>query len=180
MQSGVADLQQRHDSRPASTRQPGQPVTIDPSCSCSESRVPSLISSSFLRIRCAGTHPPIVACVPGGESGALTRRSATSSSSTRRNWRPSTRRSPDTITTSRPQRTRSASPTYDPNVLFASLKASGNAHSGAPEPGERHCALRHGHVARRGFIRRCGAPSRLANELIGVINAKYGTTRGLP
>jgi lysophospholipase L1-like esterase len=51
--------------------QAGATTTLDPSCVAGGSGANSLINTFLAHLIRSGAHPPIVACVPGGASGAL-------------------------------------------------------------------------------------------------------------
>ena len=146
----------------------GQPVTIDPNCSGSASlvSVPQLIP----RIR-AGTHPPLISCQPGAVPGTLvgdifvldaTEQATLSAAITGYN--------------NYIQGTAAAIgfAYYDPNVLFASLKANGTI---PPFPNLASTNATFGTMfSLDGVHPTAAAHLLIANGIIAAINAKYGTT----
>ena len=146
----------------------GQPVTIHPNCTGSASlvSVPQLIP----RIR-AGTHPPLISCEAGVVPGTLV--------------------GDVFVLDATEQATLAAAITgynnyiqakanaigfgyYDPNVLLAAKKATGEI---PPFPNLASTNQTFGpFISLDGIHPAAAAHVAVANELIGVINAKYGTS----
>jgi lysophospholipase L1-like esterase len=146
----------------------GQPVTIHPNCTGSASlvSVPQLIP--LIR---AGTHPPLISCeagvVPGTLVGDLFVLDATELATlgaTITGYNNYIKSKADAI----------GFAYYDPNVLLAAKKATGEI---PPFPNFASTNATFGTLVSLDGIHPAAAAHKIiANDLIGVINTKYGTT----
>jgi len=149
----------------------GQPVTIHPNCTGSASlvSVPQLIP--LIR---AGTHPPLISCeagvVPGTLVGDLFVLDATEQATLGAaitGYNNYIKSKADAI----------GFAYYDPNVLLAAKKATGEI---PPFPNFASTNATFGtFISLDGVHPAAAAHKIIANELIGVINTKYGTTLAL-
>ena len=146
----------------------GKPVTIDPNCTGSASlvSVPQLIP--LIR---AGTHPALISCQPGAVPGTLvgdlfvldaTEQATLGATIT--GYNTYIKNKADAI----------GFAYYDPNVLYAAKKATGEI---PPFPNFASTNATFGTLFSLDGVHPAAAAHKLiANELIGVINNKYGTT----
>jgi lysophospholipase L1-like esterase len=146
----------------------GKPVTIDPNCTGSASlvSVPQLI----IQIR-ANTHPPLISCQPGSVPGTLvgdlfvldaTEQATLGATIT--GYNNYIKSKADAI----------GFAYYDPNVLLAAQRANGAIPA---FPVFTSATATFGPLVSLDGIHPAAAAHKLiANDLINVINAKYGTT----
>lgn len=146
----------------------GQPVTIHPNCTGSASlvSVPQLIP--LIR---SGQHPPLISCEPGvvpgtlvGDLFVLDANELATLGATITAYNNYIKSKADAI----------GFAYYDPNLLLAAKKASGEI---PPFPNFASTNQTFGTLVSLDGIHPAAAAHKLiANDLIGVINAKYGTT----
>ncbi|MGH7603496.1 MAG: SGNH/GDSL hydrolase family protein [Gemmatimonadaceae bacterium] len=146
----------------------GQPVTIHPNCTGSASlvSVPELIP--LIR---AGTHPPLISCEPGvipgtvvGDLFVLDATEQATLAAAITGYNDYIKSKADAI----------GFGYYDPNVLLAVKKATGEI---PPFPDFTSTDKTFGTFISLDGIHPAAATHKLiANDLIGVINAKYGTS----
>jgi hypothetical protein len=158
--------------------QAGVVTTLDPSCVAGGAGATSVINTFLAHQIRAGAHPPIVACVPGGQSGALPAPIGDAGI-----LDPAEQTTVNTIVSGYNQYLQGIANSigfayYDPNTTLVSLKAAGTLIRATPTynfttppaaPFGTGMSLDGVHPA-------LGVHRELANALIGVINAKYGTT----
>jgi lysophospholipase L1-like esterase len=158
--------------------QAGTTTSLDPSCLSTGSGANSLINTFLAHQIRAGAHPPIVACVPGGESGALPAPIGDILI-----LDPSEQTTINTIVSGYNTYLQTKANSigfayYDPNTILTTLKAAGTLilakpnYASATQPFGTGMSLDGVHPA-------ATVHRELANALIAVINAKYGTTLGL-
>jgi len=154
--------------------QAGTTTTLDPSCVAGGAGATSLINTFLAHQIRAGAHPPIVACVPGGASGALPAPIGDILI-----LDPAEQTTINTIvggynTYLQNKANSIGFAFYDPNTLLNTLKAAGTvirstpAYNSSTQPFGTGMSLDGVHPA-------LGVHRLLANDLIGVINTKYGT-----
>ncbi len=146
----------------------GKPVTIDPNCTGSASlvSVPQLIQ----QIR-ANTHPPVISCQPGSVPGTLVgdifvldATEQATLGATIAGYNTYIKNKADAI----------GFAFYDPNVLLAAQRATGAIPA---FPNFASTTATYGTLVSLDGIHPSAAAHKLiANDLIGVINTKYGTT----
>jgi len=154
--------------------QAGTTTTLDPSCLSTGSGANSLINTFLAHQIRAGAHPPIVACVPGGESGVLPAPIGDilildSGEQTTIN----------TIvggynTYLQNKATSIGFAYYDPNTLLTTLKAAGTLIRATPNYASSTAPFGSG-MSLDGVHPALAVHRLLANDLIAVINTKYGT-----
>ena len=146
----------------------GKTVVIDASCNGSTSllNIPQLI----LAIRAPGTHPPVIACAKGifpapvGDLFVLDAAEQVTLNAAITGYNTYIQGKAAAI----------GFAYYDPNILFAASRASGAI---PPFPNFASATATYGTLITLDGIHPSGATHKLiANELIGVINAKYGTS----
>jgi lysophospholipase L1-like esterase len=146
----------------------GKPVTIDPNCTGSASlvSVPQLIQ----QIR-ANTHPPLISCQPGSVPGTLVgdifvldATEQATLGATIAGYNTYIKNKADAI----------GFAFYDPNVLLAAQRATGAIPA---FPNFASATATYGTLVSLDGIHPSAAAHKLiANDLINVINTKYGTT----
>ncbi|MEA2761369.1 MAG: hypothetical protein QOD47_653 [Gemmatimonadaceae bacterium] len=155
--------------------QAGTTTTLDPSCVAGGAGANSLINTFLAHQIRAGAHPPIVACVPGGASGALPAPIGDILI-----LDPGEQASINAIVNGYNAYLQTKANSigfafYDPNTLLTTLKAAGTVirstplYSSATAPFGTGMSLDGVHPA-------LAVHRLLANDLIGVINTKYGTS----
>ncbi|MDQ6871381.1 MAG: SGNH/GDSL hydrolase family protein [Gemmatimonadota bacterium] len=154
--------------------QAGTTTTLDPSCTAGGAGATSLINTFLAHQIRAGAHPPIVACVPGGASGTLPApigdilildpTEQTTINTIVNGYNAYLQNKANSINFAY----------YDPNTLLTTLKAAGTViratplYSSATAPFGTGMSLDGVHPA-------LAVHRLLANDLIAVINTKYGT-----
>ena len=158
--------------------QAGTTTTLDPSCVAGGSGATSLINTFLAHQIRAGAHPPIVACVPGGESGALPAPIGDILI-----LDPTEQTTINTIVSGYNTYLQAKANSigfayYDPNTILITLKAAGTLIRATPNYGSPTAPFGTG-MSLDGVHPALAVHRALANDLIAVINAKYGTTLGL-
>ena len=158
--------------------QAGTVTTLDPSCVAGGAGANSLINTFLAHQIRAGAHPPIVACVPGGQSGALPAPIGDILI-----LDPAEQTTINTIVSGYNQYLQGIANSigfayYDPNTILVSLKAAGTLIRATPNYASATAPFGTG-MSLDGVHPALAVHRELANALIGVINAKYGTTLGL-
>jgi len=158
--------------------QAGTVTTLDPSCVAGGAGATSLINTFLAHQIRAGAHPPIVACVPGGQSGALPAPIGDILI-----LDPAEQTTINTIVSGYNQYLQGIANSigfayYDPNTILVSLKAAGTLIRATPNYASATAPFGTG-MSLDGVHPALAVHRELANALIGVINAKYGTTLGL-
>ncbi len=158
--------------------QAGTVTTLDPSCVAGGAGATSLINTFLAHQIRAGAHPPIVACVPGGQSGALPAPVGDVLI-----LDPAEQTTVNTIVSGYNQYLQGTANSigfayYDPNTILNSLKAAGTLIRATPNYASATAPFGTG-MSIDGIHPALAVHRELANALIGVINAKYGTTLGL-
>jgi lysophospholipase L1-like esterase len=155
--------------------QAGTTTSLDPSCLSTGSGANSLINTFLAHQIRAGAHPPIVACVPGGESGALPAPIGDILI-----LDPSEQTTINTIvggynTYLQTKANSIGFAYYDPNTILTTLKAAGTLIRATPNYASSTQPFGTG-MSLDGVHPAATVHRELANALIAVINAKYGTT----
>ncbi len=158
--------------------QAGTVTTLDPSCVAGGAGATSLINTFLAHQIRAGAHPPIVACVPGGQSGALPAPVGDVLI-----LDPAEQTTVNTIVSGYNQYLQGTANSigfayYDPNTILNSLKAAGTLVRATPNYASATAPFGTG-MSLDGVHPALAVHREIANALIGVINAKYGTTLGL-
>jgi lysophospholipase L1-like esterase len=163
--------------------QAGTTTTLDPSCVAGGSGANSLINTFLAHQIRAGLHPPIVACVPGGESSLLPAPIGDALI-----FDPTEQTTVNTIVNGYNTYLQNKANAigfayYDPNTLLTTLKAGGtlirtrpayNFAASPPPAAPFGTGMSLDGIHPNGVVQR-----ELANALIPVINAKYGTSLSL-
>ena len=155
--------------------QAGTTTTLDPSCTAGGAGATSLINTFLAHQIRAGVFPPIVACVPGGASGALPAPIGDILI-----LDPTEQTMINTIVNGYNTYLQTKANSigwayYDPNTLLTTLKAAGTViratpnYASATQPFGTGMSLDGVHPA-------AAVHKLLANDLIGVINTKFGTS----
>ncbi len=148
----------------------GKPVTVLPNCTGSASliNVPLLIGA--MRATGASNHPPVISCdksaatFPVGDIYVLDAQEQATLSATISAYNSYIKGKADGLGWAY----------YDPNVLFAAKRANGEI---PPFPNLASSSLTFGNlISLDGIHPAAAAHVLIANELVGVINAKYGTS----
>ncbi|MEA2707288.1 MAG: hypothetical protein QOH22_2076 [Gemmatimonadaceae bacterium] len=155
--------------------QAGTTTTLDPSCVAGGAGATSLINTFLAHQIRAGAHPPIVACVPGGASGALPAPVGDILI-----LDPAEQVMINTIVTGYNTYLQNKANTigfafYDLNTLLTTLKAAGTVIRATPNYGSATAPFGTG-MSLDGVHPALGVHRLLANDLIAVINTKYGTS----
>jgi lysophospholipase L1-like esterase len=158
--------------------QAGTTTSLDPSCLSTGSGANSLINTFLAHQIRAGAHPPIVACVPGGESGALPAPIGDILI-----LDPSEQTIINTIVSGYNTYLQTKANSigfayYDPNTILTTLRAAGTLIRATPNYASPIQPFGTG-MSLDGVHPAATVHRELANALIAVINAKYGTTLGL-
>jgi lysophospholipase L1-like esterase len=155
--------------------QAGTTTTLDPSCVAGGAGANSLINTFLAHQIRALAHPPIVACVPGGASGALpapigdilildpTEQTTINTIVSGYNTYLSNKANAIGFAF------------YDPNTLLTTLKAAGTVIRSTPNYASATAAFGTG-MSLDGVHPSAAVHRLLANDLIALINTKYGTT----
>ncbi len=155
--------------------QAGTPTTLDPSCTAGGAGANSLINTFLAHQIRAGAHPPIVACIPGGASGALPAPIGDILI-----LDPGEQTTINTIvggynTYLQNKANSIGFAYYDPNTLLTTLKAAGTLIRATPNYASATAPFGTG-MSLDGVHPALAVHRLLANDLIGVINTKYGTS----
>jgi lysophospholipase L1-like esterase len=155
--------------------QAGTTTSLDPSCLSTGSGANSLINTFLAHQIRAGAHPPIVACVPGGESGALPAPIGDILI-----LDPSEQATINTIVSGYNTYLQTKANSigfayYDPNTILTTLKAAGTLIRATPNYASSTQPFGTG-MSLDGVHPAATVHRALANDLIAAINAKYGTT----
>jgi lysophospholipase L1-like esterase len=155
--------------------QAGVTTTLDPSCVAGGAGANSLINTFLAHQIRAGAHPPIVACVPGGASGALPAPIGDILI-----LDPGEQTTINTIvngynTYLQTKANAIGFAYYDPNTLLNTLKAAGTVIRSTPNYASATAAFGTG-MSLDGVHPSAAVHRLLANDLIALINTKYGTT----
>jgi lysophospholipase L1-like esterase len=154
--------------------QAGVTTTLDPSCVTGGAGATSFINTFLAHQIRAGAHPPIVACVPGGASGALPAPVGDILI-----LDPAEQTTINTIvggynTYLQTKANSIGFAYYDPNTLLNALKTAGTVIRSTPNYGSATAAFGTG-MSLDGVHPSATVHRLLANDLIAVINTKYGT-----
>jgi lysophospholipase L1-like esterase len=154
--------------------QAGTTTTLDPSCVAGGAGATSLINTFLAHQIRAGAHPPIVACVPGGASGALPPPIGDILI-----LDPAEQTTINTIVGGYNTYLQTKANTigfafYDPNTLLTTLKAAGTVILATPNYASATAPFGPG-MSLDGVHPALAVHRLLANDLIGVINTKYST-----
>jgi lysophospholipase L1-like esterase len=155
--------------------QAGATTTLDPSCVTGGAGANSLINTFLAHQIRAGAHPPIVACVPGGASGALPAPIGDILI-----LDPGEQTTINTIVSGYNTYLQTKANAigfayYDPNTLLNTLKAAGTVIRSTPNYASATAAFGTG-MSLDGVHPSAAVHRLLANDLIALINTKYGTT----
>jgi lysophospholipase L1-like esterase len=155
--------------------QAGTTTTLDPSCVAGGAGATSLINTFLAHQIRAGAHPPIVACVPGGASGALPAPIGDILI-----LDPTEQTTVNTIVSGYNTYLQNKANSigfgfYDPNTLLNTLKAGGTVIRSTPNYASSTQPFGTG-MSLDGVHPALGVHKLLANDLIAVINTKYGTS----
>jgi lysophospholipase L1-like esterase len=155
--------------------QAGTTTTLDPSCVAGGSGATSLINTFLAHQIRAGAHPPIVACVPGGESGALPAPIGDILI-----LDPAEQTTVNTIVNGYNTYLQNKANSigfayYDPNTLLVTQKAAGTLIRATPNYASSTAPFGTG-MSLDGVHPALAVHRLLANDLIAVINTKYGTS----
>ena len=155
--------------------QAGVTTTLDPSCVAGGAGANSLINTFLAHQIRAGAHPPIVACVAGGASGALPAPIGDILI-----LDPAEQVTINTIVNGynaylQNKATAIGFAFYDLNPLLTSLKAAGTVIRSTPNYASPTAPFGPG-MSLDGVHPALPVHRLLANDLIGVINTKYGTS----
>ncbi len=158
--------------------QAGTATTLDASCVAGGAGANSLINTFLAHQIRVGAHPPIVACVPGGASGALPAPIGDILI-----LHPAEQTTINTIVNGYNTylQTKASSidfAYYDVNPLLNSLKATGTLIRATPNYASATAAFGTG-MSLDGVHPNLAVHRELANAIIPVINAKYSTTLSL-
>ncbi|HEY8767787.1 MAG TPA: SGNH/GDSL hydrolase family protein [Dehalococcoidia bacterium] len=158
--------------------QAGTTTTLDPSCVAGGAGATSLINTFLAHQIRAGAHPPIVACVPGGASGALPAPIGDILI-----LDPAEQVTINTIVSGYNTYLQNKANAigfafYDLNPLLITLKAAGTLIRATPNYASSTAPFGSG-MSLDGVHPALPVHREIANALIAVINAKYGTTLGL-
>ena len=155
--------------------QAGATTTLDPSCIAGGAGATSLINTFLAHQIRVGAHPPIVACVPGGASGALpapigdilildpTEQASINAIVSGYNTYLQTKANSIGFAY------------YDPNTLLTTLRAAGALIRATPSYVPGTAPFGSG-MSLDGVHPAATVHRALANDLIAVINTKYGTS----
>jgi lysophospholipase L1-like esterase len=155
--------------------QAGATTTLDPSCIAGGSGATSMINTFLAHLIRSGAHPPIVACVPGGASGALP-----APIGDLLILDPAEQTTVNTIVSGYNTYLQNKANAinfafYDPNTLLNTLKAAGTVIRSTPLYSSATAPFGTG-MSLDGVHPSLAVHRLLANDLIGVINTKYGTS----
>jgi len=155
--------------------QAGTTTTLDPSCVAGGAGANSLINTFLAHQIRAGAHPPIVACVPGGASGALPAPIGDILI-----LDPAEQTTINTIvggynTYLQNKANSIGFAFYDPNTPLTTLKAAGTVIRSTPNYGSSTAPFGPG-MSLDGVHPALAVHRLIANDLIAVINTKYGTS----
>ncbi|MEA2764494.1 MAG: hypothetical protein QOK07_898 [Gemmatimonadaceae bacterium] len=155
--------------------QAGTTTTLDPSCVAGGAGANSLINTFLAHQIRAGAHPPIVACVPGGASGALPAPIGDILI-----LDPGEQVTINTIVSGYNTYLQTKANSigfgfYDPNTLLTTLKAAGTVIRATPNYASATAPFGTG-MSLDGVHPSLAVHRLLANDLIAVINTKYGTS----
>jgi hypothetical protein len=155
--------------------QAGTTTTLDPSCVAGGAGATSLINTFLAHQIRAGAHPPIVACVPGGASGALPAPIGDILI-----LDPSEQTTINAIVNGYNAYLLTKATTigwafYDPNTMLTTQKALGTLIRATPNYASPTQPFGTG-MSLDGVHPALGVHRLLANDIIGVINTKYGTS----
>jgi lysophospholipase L1-like esterase len=155
--------------------QAGTTTTLDPSCTAGGAGATSLINTFLAHQIRAGAHPPIVACVPGGASGALPAPIGDILI-----LDPSEQTMINAIVNGYNAYLQAKASSigwayYDPNTLLTAQKALGTLIRATPNYASSTQPFGTG-MSLDGVHPALAVHRLLANDLIAVINAKYGTS----
>ena len=155
--------------------QAGVTTTLDPSCIAGGAGATSLINTFLAHLIRSGAHPPIVACVPGGASGALP-----APIGDLLILDPAEQVTINTIVSGYNTYLQNKANSigfafYDPNTLLNTLKAAGTVIRSTPLYSSATAAFGTG-MSLDGVHPSLAVHRLLANDLIAVINTKYGTS----
>jgi lysophospholipase L1-like esterase len=155
--------------------QAGTTTTLDPSCVAGGAGATSLINTFLAHQIRAGAHPPIVACVPGGASGALPAPIGDILI-----LDPAEQVTINTIVNGYNSYLQTKANAigfgfYDLNPLLTTLKAAGTVIRATPNYASPTAPFGTG-MSLDGVHPALGVHRLLANDLIAVINTKYGTS----
>ncbi len=155
--------------------QAGTTTTLDPSCVAGGAGANSLINTFLAHQIRAGAHPPIVACVPGGASGALPAPIGDILI-----LDPAEQTTINTIVSGYNTYLQTKANSigfayYDPNTLLNTLKAAGTVIRSTPNYASATAPFGTG-MSLDGVHPALGVHRLIANDLIAVINTKYGTS----
>jgi len=155
--------------------QAGVTTTLDPSCVTGGAGATSLINTFLAHQIAIGAHPPIVACVPGGASGALPAPIGDILI-----LHPAEQTTINTIVNGYNAYLQAKAASvdfayYDPNPLLNALKTTGTLIRATPNYGSSTAAFGTG-MSLDGVHPNLLVHRELTNALIPVINTKYGTT----
>jgi hypothetical protein len=159
----------------------GTPTTLDASCTAGGSGATSLVNVfmafQIRTVGAAGGFPPIVACVPGGQSGALPAPVGDLLVLHPAELTTISTRIAAYNAHIAAEATRIDFAYYDPNPTLAALRAAGTVITNVPTLGAT--GTFGSGMALDGVHPGPTLQRTIANELIPVINAKYGTTLAL-
>ena len=153
----------------------GTATTLDPSCLPGGAGETSLINTFLaFQIR-TGAHPPIVACVPGGASGAIPAPVGDVLV-----LHPAEQTTINTIVAGYNAYLQAKAENigfayYDPNTILTTLKAAGTLIRSTPNYGSATAPFGTG-MSLDGVHPGLAVHREIANALIAAINAEYGTT----
>jgi lysophospholipase L1-like esterase len=155
--------------------QAGVVTTLDPSCVAGGAGANSLINTFLAHQIRAGAHPPIVACVPGGASGALPAPIGDILI-----LDPAEQVTINTIVSGYNTYLQTKANSigfafYDPNTLLTTLKAAGTVIRSTPLYTSATAAFGTG-MSLDGVHPSLAVHRLLANDLIALINTTYGTS----
>jgi lysophospholipase L1-like esterase len=158
--------------------QAGTTTSLDPSCIAGGAGATSLINTFLAHQIRAGAHPPIVACVPGGASGALPAPIGDILI-----LDPAEQTTINTIVSGYNTYLQTKANSigfayYDPNTILITLKAAGTLIRATPNYASSTAPFGSG-MSLDGVHPALPVHREIANALIAVINTKYGTTLGL-
>jgi len=155
--------------------QAGTTTTLDPSCTAGGAGATSLINTFLAHQIRVGAHPPIVACVPGGASGTLPApigdilildpTEQTTINAIVNGYNTYLQTKANSI----------GFAFYDPNTLLTTQKAAGTVIRSTPNYASPTAPFGSG-MSLDGVHPALAVHKLLANDLIGVINTKYGTS----
>ena len=153
----------------------GAPTTLDPSCTAAGAGATSLINT-FLAFQIRqGAHPPIVACVAGGATGALPAPVGDILILDAAEQTTLTTRINAYNAHIQAEAARIGFAYYDPNPTLASLRTAGTVVTNVPNLASTTATFGSG-MSIDGVHPGPTLHRTVANELIAAINAEYGTT----